>query len=38
MALPDLTPRVANDPKSVMIHLTTGKGVEIEWKDGHQSV
>ena len=25
------------DPKSVKIHLTTGKGVDIEWKDGHLS-
>jgi DUF971 family protein len=38
MALPDFTPRIGNDPKSVVIHLTTGKGVEIEWKDGHRSV
>jgi DUF971 family protein len=37
MALPDMTPRVGNDPKSVLIHLTTGKGLEIEWKDGHRS-
>jgi DUF971 family protein len=37
MALPDFTPRVANDPKSVVIHLTTGTGMEIEWKDGHRS-
>ena len=37
MALPDFTPRVGNDPKSVVIHLTTGKGLEIEWKDGHKS-
>ena len=37
MALPDLSPRGANDPKSVVIHLTTGTGVEIEWKDGHRS-
>jgi DUF971 family protein len=34
----DMTPRLANDPKSVMIHLTTGTGMEIEWKDGHRSV
>jgi DUF971 family protein len=34
----DLTPRTANDPKSVVIHLTTGTGMEIEWKDGHRSV
>jgi DUF971 family protein len=38
MALPDFTPRVENDPKSVVIHLTTGKGMEIEWKDGHRSI
>jgi DUF971 family protein len=38
MALPDFTPRVANDPKAVMIHLTTGAGMEIVWKDGHRSV
>ena len=38
MALPDFTPRSGNDPKSVMIHLTTGTGMEIEWKDGHRSV
>jgi DUF971 family protein len=37
MALPDFTPRVGNDPKSVKIHLTTGTGMEIEWKDGHRS-
>ena len=29
---------VGNDPKSVVIHLTTGTGMEIEWKDGHRSV
>src|SRR5271165_3098636 len=38
MALPDFSPRVGNDPKSVLIHLTTGTGMEIEWKDGHRSV
>ena len=37
MALPDFTPRVGNDPKSVVIHLTTGTGLDIEWKDGHRS-
>src|ERR1700747_3049910 len=25
------------DPKSVKVNLTTGTGVEIEWKDGHHS-
>jgi len=37
VAQPDFTPRLANDPKSVVIHLTTGTGMEIEWKDGHRS-
>src|ERR1035441_9592586 len=37
MALPDFTPRAGNDPKSVVIHLTTGTGMGIEWKDGHRS-
>jgi DUF971 family protein len=38
MALQGSAPRAGNDPKSVVIHLTTGTGVEIEWKDGHRSV
>ena len=25
------------DPKSVKVNLTTGTGVDIEWKDGHSS-
>jgi DUF971 family protein len=25
------------DPKSVKVHLTSGNGVEVEWKDGHFS-
>src|SRR5205814_5276984 len=25
------------DPKSVKVHLTSGEGVEIDWKDGHLS-
>src|SRR5580658_1542160 len=25
------------DPKSVKVNVTTGTGVEIEWKDGHLS-
>ena len=25
------------DPKSVEVNVTTGSGVEIEWKDGHRS-
>jgi len=28
---------MAADPKSVKVHLTTGEGVTIEWKDGHAS-
>jgi DUF971 family protein len=28
---------VVADPKSVKVNLTTGAGVEIEWKDGHRS-
>src|SRR5579863_10020540 len=27
----------STDPKSVKINLTAGTGVDIEWKDGHQS-
>lgn len=27
----------AADPKSVKVNVTTGTGVEIEWKDGHRS-
>ena len=25
------------DPKSVKVNLSTGTGVDIEWKDGHKS-
>ena len=25
------------DPKSVKVNLSTGTGLDIEWKDGHQS-
>lgn len=25
------------DPKSVKVHLSSGEGVDIEWKDGHLS-
>lgn len=38
MTVADPTPRLANDPRSVKVHLTTGAGMEIEWKDGHRSV
>ena len=26
------------DPKSVKVNVTSGTGMEIEWKDGHHSV
>ena len=26
------------DPKSVKVNVTTGTGMDIEWKDGHRSV
>jgi DUF971 family protein len=26
------------DPKSVKVNLTTGTGMDIEWKDGHHSI
>ena len=25
------------NPKSVQVKLTTGEGIEVEWKDGHRS-
>lgn len=28
---------ISADPKSVKVHLTTGAGMDIEWKDGHRS-
>jgi len=28
---------VSADPKSVKVNLTTGTGMDIEWKDGHLS-
>jgi DUF971 family protein len=37
MAIADPTPRLANDPKSVKVHITSGAGLDIEWKDGHRS-
>ena len=27
----------SSDPQSVKVNLTTGSGVDIEWKDGHRS-
>ena len=37
MIVSDPTPRLANDPKSVRVLISTGAGLEIEWKDGHRS-
>jgi len=37
MQTPLQTPTAATDPKSVKVNLTTGSGVDIEWKDGHVS-
>jgi len=28
----------SNEPKSVKVHQSVGNAMEIEWKDGHQSV
>lgn len=28
---------VSTDPKTVKVHLSTGEGLDIAWKDGHQS-
>lgn len=38
MVTVDNTPRLSNDPKMVKVHLSTGAGLEVDWKDGHQSV
>jgi DUF971 family protein len=37
MQSPLQAPTAATDPKSVKVNLTTGTGVDIEWKDGHRS-
>jgi DUF971 family protein len=37
MQSPLQAPSAATDPQSVKVHLTTGQGVDIVWKDGHQS-
>ncbi len=36
MQSPLQAPAAATDPKSVNVNLTTGTGVDIEWKDGHR--
>jgi len=30
-------PAAATDPKSVKVEKSTGKGMDIDWKDGHRS-
>jgi len=37
MQSPLQSPTSSTDPKSVKVNLTTGTGVDIEWKDGHVS-
>lgn len=37
MPAANLKPTLANDPKSVTVNVSTGTGMEIEWKDGHRS-
>jgi len=37
MQSPLQVPTEATDPKSVKVNLTSGSGVDIEWKDGHVS-
>ena len=37
MQSPLQTPTAATDPKAVKVNLTTGTGLDIEWKDGHGS-
>jgi DUF971 family protein len=29
---------LSNEPKSVKVHQSVGNAMEIEWKDGHQSI
>lgn len=37
MQSPLQVPTAATDPESVKVHLTTGAGMDIAWKDGHTS-
>ena len=32
-----MKPSLANDPASVRVNITSGTGMEIDWKDGHHS-
>jgi DUF971 family protein len=38
MQSPLKTPTASTDPKSVKVNLTSGTGMEIEWRDGHLSL
>ncbi len=37
MQSPLQAPTASADPRSVKVNLTTGAGVDIEWRDGHVS-
>ena len=37
MQSPLKAPSASTDPKSVKVNLSTGTGMEIVWRDGHQS-
>ena len=37
MQSPLKAPSASTDPKSVRVNLTTGTGMEIDWRDGHHS-
>jgi len=37
MPIAPLKNPLATDPKAVNVHLSTGQGMDITWKDGHQS-
>ena len=37
MQSPLKAPSASTDPRSVKVNLTTGTGMEIEWRDGHRS-
>jgi DUF971 family protein len=38
MQSPLKAPAASTDPKSVKVHLATGTGMEIEWRDSHLSI
>ena len=37
MQSPLKAPSASTDPRSVRVNLTTGTGMEIDWRDGHHS-